>query len=399
MKQRVVIIGNSFTTRLGIIRSVAEIGCEVTVIAIAYCKRTNPTKPIDCYSKYVNQVIYFDRKYGREGLVQLLLEKCTDYDRKPIIIPTSDFSAVAIDNDIIKEHFLTPYIDNAISSIEYWMNKANQKAIALHEGLKVASSSIIEWRENKFIIPDTINYPCFTKPLSSIGGGKKCQRKCDSRSDLQEVLETAEKNGIREILVEDFLKIDKEYAVLGFSDGNVVIIPGIIEFIIECQSHKGIAMVGKVIPTDGFKELIEKFSCFIRCIGFVGLFDIDFFKCQGEYYFGELNVRIGGSGTAIYEMGVNLPGMLVKSILGREINDDKQIINTSATFVNERMCMDDWLTGKLSTNNMHRIINSADIHFVKNDSDNAPYEELIKVILRNSVNYKRIIKRTLHIIK
>ena len=177
MKQKVIVIGNSFSTRLGVIRAVGEIGCEVIVIVISSSKTANQHKPIDCYSKYVNQVTFFDRNYGREGLVQLLLEKCADNNQKPIIIPTSDFTAAAIDNEEIRKHFLVPYLNNDISSIEYWMNKANQKTIALQAGLNVAGSTIVERNENSFILPDTVKYPCFTKPLASLGAGKRCMRR------------------------------------------------------------------------------------------------------------------------------------------------------------------------------------------------------------------------------
>lgn len=399
MKQKVVIIGNSFSTRLDVIRSVGEVGCEVIVIAIGFYDTSSPSKPIDCYSKYVNHVFFFDRKYGREGLVQLLVEKCTDSRQKPIIIPTSDFTAVVIDNEVIKERFLVPYINNDINSIEYWMNKANQKAVAIQKGLNVAGATIIEQKDDIFIAPDTVSYPCFTKPLASIDGGKKCLRKCVNKSELQDVLNLAEKRGINKILVEDYLDIDEEYAVLGFSDGNEVIIPGVIKFVRECQSHKGIAMFGEILPTDGFSETIEKFSCLIRQIGFVGLFDIDFFKCQEKIYFGELNLRIGGSCTAVSDMGVNLPAMFVKSMLGENYDDMKREVSASATFVNERMCIEDWLAGKLSTMGLHNIINSADIHFIKNKMDTMPYNELSKVVQRYRFNYRRLVKRLLYILK
>ena len=92
--QRVIVIGNSYSTRLGVIRAVAPLGCEVTVIHVGA-----PVKPIDGYSKYVKEVLYFNRQEGEKGLVKLLLEKCAVEGQKPIIIPTSDFSALAIDDE------------------------------------------------------------------------------------------------------------------------------------------------------------------------------------------------------------------------------------------------------------------------------------------------------------
>lgn len=399
MRQRVIIIGHSFTTRLGIIRSVAEIGCEVVVVAIGNYNTSNPTKPLDCYSKYVDQVLFFNRKYGKEGFVQLLLEKCTDQNPKPVIIPTSDFTALAIDNEVIKKHFLVPFINNEKNSIVYWMDKSNQKRMAINAGLNVAGACIVSRNENAFVVPNDVKYPCFTKPLSSIEGGKKCLRKCNSKAELSEVLNIAEKNGIKEILVEDYLDIDEEYAVLGFSDANEVIIPGVIRFVRGCQSHKGVAMVGEVLPIDGFKELTNKFACFIRSIGFVGLFDIDFFKCQGEFFFGEMNLRIGASGTAISQMGVNLPAMFVKSMLGEGTDGFKKEITASATYINERMCMGDWLAGMISTKTLHRILNSGDIQFVRDEDDARPQKELAKKIRCNYINYRRVAKRLLYFLK
>ena len=399
IKQRVIVVGNSFSTRLGVIRAVGHIGCEVIIIHIGNFNNTRPKKPIDCYSKYVSQVLFFDRQEGEKGLVRLLLEQCIVDGQKAIIIPTSDFSAVAIDNEEIRKHFLVPYINNTISSIEYWMNKANQKTIAIQEGLKVAGSTIIEKKDDAFIIPDTVKYPCFTKPLASIGAGKRCMGRCDNKFELQNLLNLAGKNSINKILVEDFLNIDEEYAVLGISDGNNVVIPGVIKFVRESKNNKGVAMVGKVLPVDGFKDVIGKFVSFIRNIGLVGLFDIDFFKCQGALYFGELNVRIGASGGAIAAMGANLPVMFVKAMLGEEIGDVRCLINTSAIFVNERMCIEDWLSGRMSTLSLYKIINSADIQLIKCKKDIKPYNEISKEIRRNLFNYKRIVKNILYIIR
>ena len=98
--QRVVVIGHGYSIRLSVIRAVAQLGCEVTVIHIGA-----PVKPIDTYSQSVKEVLYFNRQEGETGLIKLLMEKCTVEGQKPIIIPTSDFSALAIDHEDIKKHF------------------------------------------------------------------------------------------------------------------------------------------------------------------------------------------------------------------------------------------------------------------------------------------------------
>ena len=57
MRQKVVIIGHGYTSRLGLIRSLADLDCEITVIAMVFngwfgrLIRFEGGKPIDCRSK------------------------------------------------------------------------------------------------------------------------------------------------------------------------------------------------------------------------------------------------------------------------------------------------------------------------------------------------------------
>jgi hypothetical protein len=404
---------------LGVIRAVAPLGCEVTIIHIGFFGNDCPSKPLDGYSKYVKNILYFNRQEGEKGLVKLLLEKCAVEGQKPIIIPTSDFSALAIDDEEIKKHFAVPYIINQNSqfsilrsssagllpegrknsqlSIAYWMDKAHQKALALSVGLNTAGSVVAERGREGFQIPDGIKYPCFTKPVSSIGAGKKCQRRCNNFKELKAVLAIAGKNDITKVLVEDFIDISREYAVLGYSDGKEVVIPGIIKFLKESKTHKGIALAGIVLPVDGLENLTSKFAEFIRQMGFVGIFDIDFLESNGVFYFDEMNLRIGGSGTAILNVGVNLPAMFVKAMCGECTGNMPQAVIQSATFVNENMALGDFSEGKMSFHEYRKLLNTVDILFIKDATDIAPYNEFEKQVKTQLLNYKRIAKRVLHV--
>lgn len=376
--QKVVVIGHGYTSRLAVIRSVAQIGCEITVIVMAgrgrFSKKLNTKKPIDCYSKYVSHVFYC---YCQDelGLIQLLLDKCTDTQKKVIIIPDSDFSAAVIDKnqDILREHFLFPHIHHTPGAVELWMDKMKQKTLATTIGLSVASSTIIRVEKGHFEIPEIVNYPCFTKPLATIVGGKQNMKRCNNEEELKEVLYNTCDIGDMHVLVEDYKQIEIEYAALGFSDGHEVIIPGVIQIIDLAKGfHFGVARRGKIMPIDGFEELIDKFKQFVLSVGFVGVFDIDFYKSGGEIYFDELNLRIGGSMCAYTQMGVNLPAMMVKTLMGESIADVQKQISHTATYVNERMLLDDWYYGFISTKEYDRQIKSTEISFIKDEKDPAP---------------------------
>lgn len=377
MLPKVVIIGHGYLSRLSLVRSAAEIGCDVTVIVMTsqFDGKHLPQKPIDCYSKYVSHYYYCDRK-DKDALISLLLDKCTDSDQKVILIPDGDDVVAAIDNnkEVLKEHFLFPYIVKEPSSMEYWMEKTHQKQLAKENGLVVTNAVIIEIVNGQYTIPANVQYPVFPKPLATMNGGKGGMRRCDNENELSEALDYIIKTRSRDVkvLVEDYKRIDTEYALLGFSDGEDVIIPGVLQFLTVSKAHTGIALQGRVMPILGFEELIDKFKRLVLSIGFVGVFDIDFFKCEGIYYFCELNLRYGGSGYAITKMGVNLPAMMVKRLYGESIEGMKTEINESAVYVNEKMCMDDWNGGYISLKKYKDYLSSANISFISDDNDSTP---------------------------
>jgi hypothetical protein len=208
MKPKAVIIGHSYSSRLSIIRSVAQVGCEVSVIVMAGSKRDGKTlknkKPIDCYSKYVSHVYYCLRK-DKDGFIRLLLDKCTVPNQKVILIPDSDDTVSVIDNhqDILKEHFYFPHINkhnsqfpsplserggrrpgcvlNSQFSIAYWMDKSHQKEVAKSVGLDVADARVLEINNGIYSIPSNIKYPCYTKPLATVNGGISASRQSSPR--------------------------------------------------------------------------------------------------------------------------------------------------------------------------------------------------------------------------
>lgn len=394
-KQKVIVIGHSSTLRLGIVRAVGELGCDITVVVLTpfwpFTKKLRTVRPFDCYSKYISQIYYCNAENGEE-LVRLLLDKCKAPEQKPILFPISDFSMVVIDDNKnrLSPFFVFPYLLNPSDSMRQWMDKSKQKELARINGLDVPEYKIIEICNYLFEIPKDIRYPCFTKALSSIDGGKQYFNRCNDRDDLYRTLDAIRTQKYARILVEDFKNIDTEYAVLGFSNGEEVIFPGIIHIVTQTASHFGVAMTGEVIPINGFEKILDRFKSFVLQMGFVGVFDIDFYYSEEKFYFAEMNLRFGGSGYAVTKSGVNLPAMLIRYFRGEDISQMKSKIDVKTSYVNERMCEDDWSEKKITTKEYLRTIASADIHFVKDESDPGPYRkyqiqhrfDLIKKYLR-----------------
>lgn len=387
MKNKVVIIGQGFTGRLSIVRSVAEMECDITLIVLTHRNRTTggliEDKPIDAYSKYVNRTLYCET-YNMEMLIDLLLTQCVDLDQKTFIFPDNDFSASAIDQslDVLKDYFYCPNINWKQGAVVEWMNKERQKQLAQEVGLNVPNSLVIEIKDGKYVIPDAIEYPCFAKPLVSLVGAKLGLKKCNNRNELEKHLTQLPTLNERyrniKLLVEDFKKINREFALLGFSDGQEVVIPGIIEILqLAHGTHFGVAVQGKVYPAED-NDLIAKFSGLIKKIGFVGIFDIDFYESEGLIYFAEINMRFGGSGYAYTKTGVNLPVMMIKSFLDENIDGLNKKIVQSATFFNERMAFDDWYNGYMSTKEFLHLKKTSQINFIDDENDTQPQKVFMR---------------------
>ena len=401
MKQKVVIIGHGYTSRLGVIRALGEAGYEVTVIVMTGYKKggkeLNTTKPIDCYSKYVNKVWYCPSI--QEELIRLLLDHCKDPDQKVVIIPDSDFSAAAIDlnQDRLREYFRFPHINHEPGAVVAWMNKLRQKEEAINLGLNVAKGWEIEVRKGAYVIPEEIVYPCFAKPQTTLRGGKKGLRRCDTEKQLREVIALITSNYPDiTILVEEFKEIETEYALVGYTDAENVIIPGIIQTkSLANGGHFGVAKSGVIMPVGGFSDIVNQFERLVLRTGFVGIFDIDFYKSDGNIVFCEMNFRYGGSGYAYTKMGVNLPEIMVRSLMGESIDGMNTVISEDSVFVNERMCKDDWAEGYISSISFFRLLKSADISFIHDARDPEPGRRFQMSLWNPELNLKRIAKRLL----
>ena len=398
MRRKVVIIGHGYTSRLAVIRSVAQADCDIIVIVMAWHKRfskkIDKKKPIDCYSKYVSRFLFCYAK-DEEGLVKLLLNECVDPHQKVVIFPDSDVSAAVIDKNQkrLENHFLFPHIHHTPEAIVEWMDKVKQKDLAQEIGMNVVSGQIITICNHSYVLPLSINYPCFTKPLATINGGKLFLRRCNDEKELRKVLDKISCQYDVDVLVENFKEIDEEYAVVGFSDSTNVVIPGIIKFVMNSRSHFGVAREGLIKPIAGFEDMVYLFKIFVKKIGFCGLFDIDFYESDGKMYFSEINLRFGGSGYAVTKMGVNLPSMMVRFLCGEKYTDMPQTVDTEASYVNERMCIDDWAYNFITENECKQIIERADIKFVEDSDDPIPSRKLNQYF--NKLRVKRFLRRWL----
>lgn len=389
-KSRVVIIGRNYASRLGMIRAVGIADHDVTVI------KTNgrKSKDIDAYSKYVKDYLYArepDRKRLLEVLMSLKSEK-----GKSIIIPVDDYAASTIDDniDILKDYFLFPNVNMTSGAVNKLMDKEYQKELARKAGLNVAEGWTIEVKDGKYELPEDLKYPCFPKPQISILGSKKSMRKCSTEEQLRESLDLMSKASCCPVLIEQYIEIEKEYATLGFSDGANVKTPAVIHLLDQGKgSHRGVAKIGKLLPSESFLTFFRQLEEFFRRLNFVGLFDVDMYESKGVLYFNELNLRFGASGYAITHQGINLPAMMINKLVDNETESDSGA-KITGTFVNEKVNFEDYLAGYYGWREYKRINGLGDFRFIYSQDDPNPYKAFRKECVRKIV--KQRIKNLIH---
>lgn len=392
MKPKVVIIGRNYTSRLGMIRAVGMAGYDVTVI------RTNglpETKDIDAYSKYVTDYLYA-KEPNRDELMSVLLSLSSE-KYKTIIIPVDDYSASTIDEnlDLLKADFLFPNINMKQGAINYLMDKKVQKELASQAGLNVTKGWAVGINDCHYSLPSDIIYPVFPKPQISFKGNKRCMVRCNNETELRSILDDTASQRDCPMLLEQFVEIEKEYALLGVSNGEDVIIPAMIQMLKSGSgAHRGVTLLGRVLSTDNYQGVVNQLKEFISSIHYCGLFDIDVYENNGHLYFNELNLRFGASGYAITVSGINLPQFFVSALKGQKWDHSDFGIKESI-FVNEKVAFEDYCNGYISQATYKECISKADYCFVKSDIDINPYVAFISQNFSFKKRVKRLIKSIL----
>ena len=382
MSAKVVVLGRNYSSRLGMIRAAGMAGRDVIVIKTEHGTGYKKEK-IDESSKYVHSY-YCAPEPKEDELLEVLLEKCKESSSgKTILLPTDDYTASFIDKNqsSLAPYFLYPNIDNKEGAVIRAMDKNLQKKLAGKAGLAVAEGWTATFNGEEFDVPDGVIFPCFVKPAVSFKGSKFYMNKCDSLSELESHLKKVakdmkKKSSSTDMLIEQFIRIDNEYDLPGFTNGNDVFLPFLIK---KGVIHMGVTGTGTLIPSEKEADTINKLQNMIRDIGFTGLIDIELYESDGRMYFNELNLRFGATGYAATGSGINMPEMLINQLeKGNPGSLDYNHDFEGKTFVSEKVCYQEYRDDAISWKEFQKTIKNADFRFIATDFDKGPQREFNK---------------------
>ena len=174
-------------------------------------------------------------------------------------------------------------------------------------GFKTAKSYVDKNEFYTDLNDGKINFPVFVKPVkgsASINISKvNSKKKIDLLFDLYDNL-----------IIQEFLN--------GQEIGADVYIDPISKKVVSIFTKEKIKMrAGETDKARSFKDkkLFELISRLAEKIGYQYMIDIDIFKIGNDYYISEINPRFGGGYPHAYEVGVNIPKMIINN-MNNEIN-------------------------------------------------------------------------------
>ncbi len=388
-KPRILIAGRNGSSNLCMARSLGQAGYRVEVLRITQKKQHflnlmrffNPERR----SKYV-QACHTCLCQNQNSLIAEALLSLAAPGEKTLLIPACDLAASAVDEyyDRLKPFYLLPSIGGQGGEINRLMDKGFQNQLAQEAGLAVVPSCVIRTSHGNFEIPKTLSYPCFLKPNVSKNSDKGKIRKCADETELRAALTAFSRNQDVEMLVEEFVDIHREYALLGLRTKHGTLCPGFFQ--LELGGHeerRGVTMLGRLLPSDSQQALMEQIVHFMDSLSYEGLFDVDLMEDQnGNIYFVELNLRYGASGYVLTEGGVNLPAMYADYMFAEKQPDlTCRVTRPGIWFVSEKILLDEYSRDFLTWSQVKELMGRADICFLKNDADPAPYRHFCKFYL------------------
>lgn len=306
-----IIFGIGNYNSLGVLHAMAEADKEVFILSVHHSKDWKRGNIIG-YSRFSR---FIQSVESAEDGVNWLLNSKSLFPKNTIIYPTGDKEQKAIDMHFhnLAEHYLFPTcgIQGRVSEL---MDKKLQSQLAEKHGIRVLKSQFTTSPDFSF---DKVSYPCMVKPLNSTSGSKIDMHVCENKDHLLKALK--ESKYTNDFIVQHYIRNEADLLFLG-----VVLPNGDVE-LPALVMKPGVSPTGEythaIVTTDIDKYLPEKkkVESFIKDLGYVGPFSIEFGLEKGKNYFFEINLRNDGTSHYPLKAGVNIPMLYYNSMRGKHI--------------------------------------------------------------------------------
>jgi carbamoyl-phosphate synthase large subunit len=191
-------------------------------------------------------------------------------------------------------------------------------------GLRQPPNGTARSIEDAVAIANRIGYPVLLRP-SYVLGGRAMEIVHDEEGLLRYLTSAVQASEKRPVLVDKFLDDAIEVDVDAISDGERVVIGGIMEHIEEAGVHSGDSACS-LPPYSIAKELVDEIARQTKAMAMelnvIGLMNVQFAIRKGEIYILEVNPRASRTVPFVSKaIGVPLAKLAAKVMAGRKLSD------------------------------------------------------------------------------
>ncbi len=366
----VIVIAYSYASALCAIRSLGEAGRGTRLIALS-----PPAFQIAGASKYVTMKARAGQNYDE---IFRAMEKLRAGEDRILVLSLHDLTTKLLDEHAVqlRERYCIPCVDGSPGKLTQLMNKMRQKNLAAGCGLHTPSGR--NYTTDEIGIESALReavFPVFQKPLASIDSKsvKALFAVCRDEEELRAAMRHAAENQCRNVLIEEYLEIDKELSTYGVAANGHVFMPALLEAVQGgFEKHRGVAREGIISSAKALGDTKTKLEEFVRKSGYTGLFCIDLIQSGGKLFFTEMNLRGGGSGYAVTMAGANLHESLAEMVYDFSDAGPEDIVR-EVHFLNEMIEADSFLDGYITFEELKRAMKSDLARFVFHKEDRNPW--------------------------
>jgi len=214
-----------------------------------------------------------------------------------------------------------PVLGSQVTTIDLAEDRRKFAAFLENLGIAQSEGNTATSPDEAQAIAAALEFPVLVRPSYVIGG--RAMEVVENPDELERYLTTAiNVSPDHPILVDKYLE-GKEVEVDAISDGEITVIPGIMEHIERAGVHSGDSMA--VYPpqtlTPSEVSQIEEITCRIaRELGVKGLLNIQYVVCQDKVYVIEVNPRASRTVPILSKVtGIPMVSLAVKVCLGSSL--------------------------------------------------------------------------------
>jgi len=186
-----------------------------------------------------------------------------------------------------------PILGTSPDAIDLAEDRERFAALVEKLGLKQPANGIARSRDEAVAVAARIGYPVLMRPSYVLGG--RAMEIVDSVQQLDDYIATAvQVSGDSPVLIDQYLRDAIECDVDALSDGEEVVVAGVMQHIEEAGIHSGdsaCTLPPYSLPAEIIAEMERQAEALAMALGVKGLMNIQFAVKNGEVYLIEVNPR------------------------------------------------------------------------------------------------------------